>query len=44
MPAYDLVTRVHSELEADQEMIAPYQFGRLMIDWTNPQNLNAAEE
>jgi hypothetical protein len=38
MPAYDLVTSVHNELGADQEMIAPYQFGLLLIDWTNPQN------
>ncbi|KIM86130.1 hypothetical protein PILCRDRAFT_816668 [Piloderma croceum F 1598] len=42
MPAYDLVTRVHRELEANQEMILPYQFGQLLIDWTNPQK--AAEE
>lgn len=42
MVAYDLVTRVHNELEEDQEMIAPYQFGLLLIDWTNPQKLSKA--
>jgi condensin complex subunit 3 len=35
--AFDLVTRVYEELDDDQEMITPYQFGLLMIDWTNPQ-------
>jgi condensin complex subunit 3 len=37
MPAYDLVTSVYDELGDDQEMIVPYQFGLLLIDWTNPQ-------
>ncbi|KAJ7598768.1 nuclear condensing complex subunit [Mycena floridula] len=36
MSAYDLVISVHDELDDDQEMITPYQFGQLMIDWTNP--------
>lgn len=35
--AFDLVTRMHEELDEDQEMITPYQFGLLMVDWTNPQ-------
>ena len=37
MTAYDLVTSVHDELDDDQLMIAPHQFGLLLIDWTNPQ-------
>jgi condensin complex subunit 3 len=37
MTAFDLVIRVHGELDEDQEMISPYQFGLLLIDWTNPQ-------
>ncbi|KAF9476968.1 hypothetical protein BDN70DRAFT_811386 [Pholiota conissans] len=37
MPTFDLAVRMHEELEDDQEMIAPYQFGLLMVDWTNPQ-------
>ncbi|GBE88890.1 hypothetical protein SCP_1402980 [Sparassis crispa] len=45
MVAYDLVVRVHQELGEDEEMITPYQFGLLLIDWTNPQksvNVEAA--
>ncbi|KAF8182055.1 nuclear condensing complex subunit [Pholiota molesta] len=37
MPTFDLAVRMHEDLEEDQEMIAPYQFGLLMVDWTNPQ-------
>ena len=37
MAAYDLVVRVHEELDEDQEMVSSYQFGLLMVDWTNPQ-------
>jgi condensin complex subunit 3 len=39
MTVYDLVTGVHAELEDGQTMIAPYQFGLLFIDWTDPQRL-----
>jgi condensin complex subunit 3 len=28
---------MHEDLEDDQEMISPYQFGLLVVDWTNPQ-------
>ena len=28
---------MHEDLEEDQEMITPHQFGLLMVDWTNPQ-------
>lgn len=34
--AYDLAVDLHDQLEDDQEMIAPYQFGQLMVDWTSP--------
>lgn len=37
MATFDLALRMHEELEDDQEMISPYQFGLLMIDWTDPQ-------
>lgn len=39
--AFDLVTRMHEELDEDQEMITPYQFGLLMVDWTNPQKASS---
>ena len=37
MPTFDLAVRMHDDLEDDQEMITPYQFGQLMVDWTNPR-------
>ncbi|PPQ76775.1 hypothetical protein CVT24_010736 [Panaeolus cyanescens] len=33
---FDLAVRMHQELDDDQQMISPYQFGLLMVDWTNP--------
>ncbi|EGO04008.1 hypothetical protein SERLA73DRAFT_102367 [Serpula lacrymans var. lacrymans S7.3] len=42
--AYDLITRVFEDLEDDQEMISPYQFGLLFIDWTNPQKAAKMED
>lgn len=39
LTAYDLVTQVYSELSEDEEMISPYQFGLLLVDWTDPQKL-----
>ncbi|KAH9930810.1 nuclear condensing complex subunit [Amylocystis lapponica] len=36
--AYDLMLRAHEELE-EGEMITPQQFGLLLVDWTNPQNV-----
>ncbi|KAG7094853.1 hypothetical protein E1B28_005661 [Marasmius oreades] len=39
MPAFDLVARVRDELEEDQEMISLYQFGLLIIDWTDASKL-----
>ncbi|KAH8108765.1 nuclear condensing complex subunit [Phellopilus nigrolimitatus] len=37
--AFDLVTRVYDEMEDDQDMIAPLQFGQLLIDWTDPSKV-----
>ncbi|KAF8962585.1 nuclear condensing complex subunit [Flammula alnicola] len=37
MPTFDLAVQMHEDLEDGQEMISPYQFGLLMVDWTNPQ-------
>ncbi|KIK06440.1 hypothetical protein K443DRAFT_674418 [Laccaria amethystina LaAM-08-1] len=37
IPAFDFVSRTYEEIEEGQEMISPYQFGLLLIDWTNPQ-------
>ena len=35
--SFDHCVRMHEDLEEDQEMISPYQFGLLVADWTNPQ-------
>ncbi|KAK7023043.1 nuclear condensing complex subunit [Favolaschia claudopus] len=35
MSAFDEVTRMHDELEDDQTMISPQQFGLLVVDWTD---------
>lgn len=35
--AFHLVTKLHRELDKEDEMIAPLQFGVLFLDWTNPQ-------
>ena len=37
MSTFDLAQRMSENLEDDQEIITPYQFGQLMVDWTNPQ-------
>lgn len=39
LTAYDLVKQVYSELSKEEEMISPYQFGLLLVDWTDPQKL-----
>ncbi|THH30647.1 hypothetical protein EUX98_g3519 [Antrodiella citrinella] len=36
LTAFELVSKVFEELDADQEMITPLQFGNLFVDWTNP--------
>ncbi|KAH0581314.1 hypothetical protein H2248_012409 [Termitomyces sp. 'cryptogamus'] len=35
--AFDLFMRIRENLDDDQEMITPLQFGLLLVDWTNPQ-------
>lgn len=35
--AFDHCVRMHKDLEEDQGMISPYQFGLLVVDWTNLQ-------
>ncbi|KIM46792.1 hypothetical protein M413DRAFT_23143 [Hebeloma cylindrosporum] len=37
IPTFDHAVRMYEDLDDDQEMIPPYQFGLLMVDWTNPQ-------
>ncbi|CAL1698800.1 unnamed protein product [Somion occarium] len=43
LTAYDLVAAVYEDLDGDQDMITPSQFGTLFVDWTNPKK-NAASE
>ncbi|KAI5122625.1 hypothetical protein M0805_008714 [Coniferiporia weirii] len=33
--AYDLVSRVYEDMDDDQDMITPLQFGQLLLDWTD---------
>jgi len=33
---------MYEDLDEDQEMITPYQFGLLMVDWTNPAKSSSA--
>ncbi|KAK0449796.1 nuclear condensing complex subunit [Desarmillaria tabescens] len=35
--AFNLASRLHDELEEDQEMISLQQFSLLLMDWTNPE-------
>ncbi|KAF8635423.1 hypothetical protein AX15_000413 [Amanita polypyramis BW_CC] len=37
MNAFDLFVNLHEESDSDEIMISPYQFGLLMVDWTNSQ-------
>lgn len=34
--AFDLVVQVFDDLDDDQDMIKPLQFGQLFVDWTDP--------
>jgi hypothetical protein len=34
--AYDEAKRIHEELDDDQEMISPSDFGLMLVDWTDP--------
>ncbi|KAI0073119.1 hypothetical protein K474DRAFT_1603932 [Panus rudis PR-1116 ss-1] len=36
LSAFDLVTNVYNEMDEEEEMITPLQFGMLFVDWTNP--------
>lgn len=39
MKALDLVTDVYSQLDEDQDMIDPLQFGMFLVDWTDEKKL-----
>ena len=39
MTAFDLVNKVYEDLEEDQKMITPLQFGQLLVDWTDPTKM-----
>ncbi|KAK2461192.1 hypothetical protein APHAL10511_006719 [Amanita phalloides] len=41
MNTFDLFIRLHEESDSDDTMISPYQFGLLMVDWTNSQKAAA---
>ncbi|KAG6815820.1 hypothetical protein H0H87_011119 [Tephrocybe sp. NHM501043] len=34
---FDLFMQARENLDDDQDMITPFQFGLLLVDWTNPQ-------
>lgn len=37
MDTFDLYVKLHEESDPSESMISPYQFGVLMVDWTNSQ-------
>ncbi|KAG6849522.1 hypothetical protein H0H93_007772 [Arthromyces matolae] len=37
IPAFDSFMQARENLDEDQDMIEPLQFGLLLVDWTNPQ-------
>lgn len=39
---YDLVRRVYEDMDDDQDMITPLQFGQLFLDWTDYTKVIAA--
>lgn len=39
MKALDLVTDIYSQLDEDQDMIDPLQFGMFLVDWTDEKKL-----
>ncbi|KZT66264.1 hypothetical protein DAEQUDRAFT_768182 [Daedalea quercina L-15889] len=43
MTAYDLVRQVNGEVNLDEQMISPYQFGLLLVDWMDSQKLINAD-
>jgi len=36
LAAYDQAKVMHDDLEEDQQMIAPYDFGLMIVDWSDP--------
>lgn len=36
LSAYDQAKTLYEDSEEDQEMIAPYDFGLMLVDWTDP--------
>ena len=36
MTAFDLVNRVHEDMDDDQDMIDLLRFSQLLVDWTDP--------
>ncbi len=39
IPTFNSVARMYEDLEEDEEMISPSQFGILFLDWTNPERV-----
>ncbi|KAL5523222.1 YCG1_1 [Sanghuangporus sanghuang] len=37
LSTYEELSRIHRELDEDEEMVSPLQAGMLLIDWTDPQ-------
>ena len=40
----ELIIQTYEELEDDQDMVSPLQFGQLLIDWTDPTKVVGANE
>ncbi|RXW17080.1 hypothetical protein EST38_g8776 [Candolleomyces aberdarensis] len=36
LTAYDQAKKMHDDLDEDQEMISPYDFGLMIVDWSDP--------
>ncbi|KAI5122624.1 hypothetical protein M0805_008713 [Coniferiporia weirii] len=37
MSTYEELSRMHEELDGEEEMVSPLQAGSLLVDWTDPQ-------
>ncbi|KZT12609.1 uncharacterized protein LAESUDRAFT_689301 [Laetiporus sulphureus 93-53] len=44
MAAYDQARRIYEVVEEDDDVITPYQFGLCLVEWTDPRQLNGADE
>lgn len=44
MKTLDLIFQTYEELDNDQDMISPLQFGQLLVDWTDPSKIVGANE